>query len=108
MNYRSFFTQLGIVSLGVIILIFALNLVPAFRAFQTLTWLSFIFFLSLSILMYFIGHNSANSSNKNSFLQIVMATTFLKMFLCVGLIICLLYTSPSPRDRTRSRMPSSA
>ena len=27
----------------------------------------------------------------------------------VGLVyICLLYTSPSPRDRTRSRMPSSA
>ena len=23
-------------------------------------------------------------------------------------LICLLYTSPSPRDRTRSRMPSSA
>ena len=25
-----------------------------------------------------------------------------------GSWICLLYTSPSPRDRTRSRMPSSA
>ena len=25
-----------------------------------------------------------------------------------GLLTCLLYTSPSPRDRTRSRMPSSA
>ena len=25
-----------------------------------------------------------------------------------GTPICLLYTSPSPRDRTRSRMPSSA
>ena len=25
-----------------------------------------------------------------------------------GMIICLLYTSPSPRDRQRSRMPSSA
>ena len=25
-----------------------------------------------------------------------------------GSITCLLYTSPSPRDRTRSRMPSSA
>ena len=24
------------------------------------------------------------------------------------ILICLLYTSPSPRDRTRSRMPSSA
>ena len=30
--------------------------------------------------------------------------------LIVGVLggICLLYTSPSPRDRTRSRMPSSA
>ena len=27
---------------------------------------------------------------------------------CAGLIICLLYTSPSPRDRQKSRMPSSA
>ena len=26
----------------------------------------------------------------------------------VGEKACLLYTSPSPRDRTRSRMPSSA
>ena len=26
----------------------------------------------------------------------------------VNLYACLLYTSPSPRDRTRSRMPSSA
>ena len=26
----------------------------------------------------------------------------------VEYITCLLYTSPSPRDRTRSRMPSSA
>ena len=33
----------------------------------------------------------------------VFAAAFIRMFL-----ICLLYTSPSPRDRTRSRMPSSA
>ena len=26
----------------------------------------------------------------------------------MGRLSCLLYTSPSPRDRTRSRMPSSA
>ena len=29
-------------------------------------------------------------------------------FVFLALIPCLLYTSPSPRDRTRSRMPSSA
>ena len=28
--------------------------------------------------------------------------------MAVGVGACLLYTSPSPRDRTRSRMPSSA
>ena len=27
---------------------------------------------------------------------------------CVRICICLLYTSPSPRDRQKSRMPSSA
>ena len=27
---------------------------------------------------------------------------------CTIYVTCLLYTSPSPRDRTRSRMPSSA
>ena len=27
---------------------------------------------------------------------------------CVNQLICLLYTSPSPRDRQKSRMPSSA
>ena len=26
----------------------------------------------------------------------------------ISMKVCLLYTSPSPRDRTRSRMPSSA
>ena len=30
------------------------------------------------------------------------------LFCAGGLRSCLLYTSPSPRDRTRSRMPSSA
>ena len=36
---------------------------------------------------------------------------FLLLLLAVGAVpgsVCLLYTSPSPRDRTRSRMPSSA
>ena len=36
-------------------------------------------------------------------------TLFFLMFLfAVGYAVCLLYTSPSPRDTERSRMPSSA
>ena len=36
------------------------------------------------------------------------ATALLPLIFFPLLGICLLYTSPSPRDRTRSRMPSSA
>ena len=32
----------------------------------------------------------------------------LPVFLLVAFSACLLYTSPSPRDRQKSRMPSSA
>ena len=48
-------------------------------------------------------------SNKKKILAYKCARCFredaLKLAWFVG---CLLYTSPSPRDRTRSRMPSSA
>ena len=33
---------------------------------------------------------------------------FMRQYPNEDIIPCLLYTSPSPRDRTRSRMPSSA
>ena len=36
------------------------------------------------------------------------AWKFISLALCMMVGTCLLYTSPSPRDRTRSRMPSSA
>ena len=43
-------------------------------------------------------------------LPIIIAISVFVLFLMVYACIrfCLLYTSPSPRDRTRSRMPSSA
>ena len=47
-----------------------------------------------------------------SFMVVPVADGWVVADLDVGLLfvlaICLLYTSPSPRDRTRSRMPSSA
>ena len=43
-------------------------------------------------------------------LAVVPLCTLLLSFYLLSKLrkICLLYTSPSPRDRTRSRMPSSA
>ena len=53
-------------------------------------------FLSIPLIVLLLGYS------------LTKRFTFLSHFvlgLCLG---CLLYTSPSPRDRTRSRMPSSA
>ena len=48
------------------------------------------------------GFNLQNYSSKNF-------NVFVKGEIKIDHVItCLLYTSPSPRDRTRSRMPSSA
>ena len=41
-------------------------------------------------------------------LDVVKTATDVNFELPGDLTTCLLYTSPSPRDRTRSRMPSSA
>ena len=38
----------------------------------------------------------------------ILAVTTSVVILSIPQEACLLYTSPSPRDRTRSRMPSSA
>ena len=38
---------------------------------------------------------------------VIAASNYIKKIIGLN-IFCLLYTSPSPRDRTRSRMPSSA
>ena len=59
-------------------------------------WRGFWICLALSI----AGLDGAGASSGSAARQAVDTTT--------GDTSCLLYTSPSPRDRTRSRMPSSA
>ena len=64
------------------------------------------------------GHNLKEMSVRRDdedggfqYFQDLFATCSAMMLRIVRLpqpVICLLYTSPSPRDRTRSRMPSSA
>ena len=52
----------------------------------------------------FVLHDGPPYANGN----IHMGTALNKILKDIIVRFCLLYTSPSPRDRTRSRMPSSA
>ena len=47
--------------------------------------------------------SSVNAENRLQVYSLILILPFSLLLFC-----CLLYTSPSPRDRTRSRMPSSA
>ena len=63
-------------------------------------FLTFIGFTALvAIISYYKTRNTEESSSDGYFLG--------GRSLTAG-VICLLYTSPSPRDRQKSRMPSSA
>ena len=58
--------------------------------------------------------NAANAKItllKNDFFKYFMRAIMAGFFIVVAMIfsnVCLLYTSPSPRDKRQSRMPSSA
>ena len=62
--------------------------------------------LALAILAAY-GYSIIQFFNRSIDLYFEVAGT-LVMIVTIGRYLCLLYTSPSPRDRTRSRMPSSA
>ena len=53
------------------------------------------------------GDMSPSAVNVAARAEVGLRTVF-RHFEDMDSIYCLLYTSPSPRDRTRSRMPSSA
>ena len=52
--------------------------------------------------------NGADLNNEGLFIGLKVSDTQISYRVCGAYLLCLLYTSPSPRDRTRSRMPSSA
>ena len=55
-----------------------------------------------------ISKTAAGEAVNAVFDEVVAQVAKGKRVTVVGFGTCLLYTSPSPRDRTRSRMPSSA
>lgn len=87
MNHRNFFIQLGVISLGTFLILFFLNQLPQFAPFQTFSYISCLGFILFSALMYFLSYRAALSADKNFFLQQVMLTTFMKMAICIFVII---------------------
>ena len=86
--------------------------VPA--AWMALFGYSFIFFASVTALVFRhpLGHVAARAAAPVgavfTLIALVTGSLWGQPMWGTWWVCCLLYTSPSPRDRTRSRMPSSA
>ena len=87
MTPRQFYLQLIFVSAGTAVLLFFVNQLPSFHAYAFLSWLSVLFFILLSLLMYYAGRRAARSSNKHQFTNTIMAFTMGKMMICILLIL---------------------
>ena len=64
----------------------------------------YLFDITMFNTVHIAGSPGATLSAK----ALITGTTSKATGIVVAAVTCLLYTSPSPRDRTRSRMPSSA
>ena len=67
----------------------------------------FMIISTVSILLIFNLGSKRNSVLPNK-MQLLAELSYTFVAKMISDTACLLYTSPSPRDRTRSRMPSSA
>ena len=70
-----------------------------------------VFYYPISLMLIYVllrAFQSVFIPDMNFFLGSENSPLFFKIYYCANFLFCLLYTSPSPRDRTRSRMPSSA
>lgn len=87
MSTRNFFKYLLLLSLIVAIALFFFHRLPQFQPFSTISWISLLFFISLSLMMYFVGYATAISQDKNAFSRMLLFFTASKMLLSVLILV---------------------
>lgn len=86
MTKRGFFSQLGIVTILVASILLVLHYQPLFQPYADISIISLLFFIGLSLAIYFFGLKAAKSDNKNVFIRLIMGVTFGKMMFSLMLL----------------------
>lgn len=87
MKSSVFFKWLILLTLLLTILIFVLSFIHIFKDSLAISLSSIIFFVSLSIVVFYLGNAAARSANKNRLTQLIMILVFFKLFSCLLIII---------------------
>jgi hypothetical protein len=83
---RSFFKNLLVVSGSTAAVLLALHQLDFLAGYGWFSAWSLLFFIGLSIALFYLGRRVAASQNKNHFIQLTLVSVFGKIFLSVGLV----------------------
>ncbi len=89
MKSSVFFKWLIIITLLLTTVIFVLSFIEIFKDSLSISLSSIVFFVSLSIAVFYLGNAAARSTNKNRLTQLIMILVFFKLFSC--LLIIMIY-----------------
>lgn len=87
MSASRFYTQLVGLTLLLIVLLIGLHTLPEVAPYQNLSWICIVFFVTLSIFVYSLGRQTAQSKNKHTFTNVVLAVIIFKMTICIAIIV---------------------
>ena len=87
MTPRKFLIQLSIISGLVTIVLMVFHTYAIFAPHQSLSWISWGFFILFSLVLFALGTKGGNSSNQHLFGQIFLIATGLKMLISVTIIL---------------------
>lgn len=99
MTPQKFLIQLFAVTLGCVPLLFALDLFPSIQPHRLFSAFSLFFFWGLSIVLYVLGKVNLSTGNPQDFLRFFMLSVFLKMGLCIGVILGYRHLFHPPGNR---------
>lgn len=89
MPKRSFYNQLVGLSLGIAVLLLVLGFIPLFQIDISVSWISLLFFILFTVVVFYVAENAALSSNPHTFTSVIMGVVIGKMFFSI--IIILVY-----------------
>lgn len=98
MTPRKFLIQLSIISVLVLVVLMAFHTYAIFTPHQSLSWISWGFFILFSLVLFVLGTKGGSSSNKHLFGQIFLVATGLKMLASVTIIL-IYFLSEKPDNQ---------
>lgn len=98
MNPSQFLRQLALITSSTALFILGLHQFTALTATADFSWISLAFFVTLSIVIYFVGYRAVYNQNKGAFINAALGLTFFKMVLCIVLVgTYIKFTNPPTR-----------